>query len=113
MLAAIVLVAQVATATSPNPCADQLSALCRISFLFCPSAYPSNLVPGTNGIPCWPERQLQPVARGGRAGSATRSIGPRGVGASATKRRPSSPAPSVTEHSSFSALSKLVRLPID
>jgi hypothetical protein len=113
MLAAIVLVAQVATAMPPNPCADQLSALCRISPLFCPTAYPTSLVPGTNAVPCWPERPGVPVARTGRTGSATRNVGFRGDGSSAVPRRASAPAPSVTDHPFFSALSKLVRLRID
>jgi hypothetical protein len=55
MLLAMVFAIQAATA-SPNPCTDQMSALCRISPLFCPSAYPSNVAPGTGNIPCWPER---------------------------------------------------------
>jgi hypothetical protein len=53
MLLAMVFAVQAATA-SPNPCTDQMSVLCRISPLFCPSAYPSNLTPGTGNIPCWP-----------------------------------------------------------
>ncbi len=56
MILALVLFAQVSTAPQ-NPCWDQLGALCRISPYFCPTAYPANLVPGTNGIPCWPERE--------------------------------------------------------
>jgi hypothetical protein len=60
MVLALVLLAQVTTSPPQNPCLDQLVALCRISPYFCPGAYPANLVPGTSGIPCWPERQ--PVA---------------------------------------------------
>lgn len=60
-VAGAVLLAQVATAPPQNPCSDQLAALCQISAYFCPSAYPENLVPGTNGIPCWPDDR-QPVA---------------------------------------------------
>jgi hypothetical protein len=56
MLLAMVFAVQAATA-SPNPCTDQMSALCRISPLFCPGAYPSNVTPGTGNIPCWPERE--------------------------------------------------------
>ena len=56
MLAAIVLIAQIATPPPPpNPCEDELWKLCRISPYFCPDAYPGGLTPGTNGIPCWPE----------------------------------------------------------
>jgi len=55
MLLAIVFAVQAATA-SPNPCADQMSALCRISPLFCPSAYPTGVTPGTGDVPCWPEK---------------------------------------------------------
>jgi hypothetical protein len=60
MILAIVLMAQVAT-TPTNPCADELAKLCRMSPYFCPSAYPPGLVPGTNGIPCWPGREVVPV----------------------------------------------------
>jgi hypothetical protein len=60
MVLALVLLAQVTTAPPQNPCWDQLVALCQISPYFCPGAYPADLVPGTNGIPCWPERE--PVA---------------------------------------------------
>jgi hypothetical protein len=76
ILAAIVLIAQTA-ASPPNPCQDQLSALCRISPLFCPSAYPSNLVPGTNGVPCWPERSVQPLAKQSPIHRDTRPVGTR------------------------------------
>ena len=55
MLAAIVLIAQIATPPPQNPCEDELWKLCRISPYFCPDAYPGGLTPGTNGIPCWPE----------------------------------------------------------
>jgi hypothetical protein len=55
MLLALVLSVQAATA-APNPCADQMSTLCKISPLFCPSAYPSDLAPGSGNVPCWPER---------------------------------------------------------
>jgi len=108
MLAAVVLIAQVAT-SPPNPCADQLSALCRISPLFCPSAYPSNLVPGAGGMPCWPERQ--PIAGSTTAGRApvTRSVAPRGSQERSTAlRAPAAPAP--MERSFFDAASKLFRL---
>ena len=109
MLAAVVLIAQVA-ASPPNPCADQLSALCRISPLFCPSAYPSNLVPGTNGLPCWPERQ--PVSASTAAGRVpvTRSVSPRGPQEQrSTVQSSAAPAPSI-ERSFFSAAAKLFRL---
>jgi hypothetical protein len=65
MLLAMVFAVQAATA-SPNPCTDQMSALCRISPLFCPGAYPSNLTPGTENIPCWPDRRAVPMSRGTR-----------------------------------------------
>jgi hypothetical protein len=65
MLAAIVLIAQVATAP-PNPCQDEMSRLCRISPFFCPGAYPPGLEPGTNGVPCWPQGSRVPVAVQGR-----------------------------------------------
>lgn len=115
MLAAIVLVAQVAT-TTPNPCADQLAALCRISPLFCPTAYPSNMVPGTNGIPCWPDRQVDPVSRGSSP-QPTRDVRPRGTPgeqpAAAALRAPDPSTRPVTQRSFFSALSKLLRLSAD
>lgn len=62
MVLAIVIAVQLATA--PNPCADQLAALCKISPYFCAGAYPANLVPGTNGVPCWPERSVAPLTSG-------------------------------------------------
>ncbi len=74
MLLALVLMAQVTT-TPQNPCSDQLSELCRISPLFCPSAYPDGLVPGTNGIPCWPGRQVAPVGRSGSLERTTIAVG--------------------------------------
>jgi hypothetical protein len=61
MILAIVLIAQVTTTTPANPCADELAILCQMSPYFCPSAYPPGLVPGTNGIPCWPGREVVPV----------------------------------------------------
>ncbi len=65
MLLAMVFAVQAATA-SPNPCTDQMSALCRISPLFCPGAYPSNVTPGTGNIPCWPDREAVSVNHGTR-----------------------------------------------
>jgi hypothetical protein len=65
MLLAMIFAVQAATA-SPNPCTDQMSALCRISPLFCPGAYPSNVTPGTGNIPCWPDRQAAPMSHGTR-----------------------------------------------
>ena len=62
MLLALVLTVQAATAT-PSPCTDQLSMLCRISPFFCPSAYPSDLAPGSANVPCWPERKPVSVSR--------------------------------------------------
>jgi hypothetical protein len=57
---------------------DQMSELCKISALFCPSAYPSDLTPGTRGIPCWPDANAPGAARDTRvvsrpAGAATQS----------------------------------------
>ena len=65
MLLAMVFAVQAATA-SPNPCTEQMSLLCRISPLFCPGAYPSNLAPGTGNIPCWPEREAVQASHGTR-----------------------------------------------
>jgi hypothetical protein len=65
MLLAMVFAVQ-AAAASPNPCTDQMSALCRISPLFCPGAYPSNVTPGTGNIPCWPERATVAPSHGTR-----------------------------------------------
>lgn len=58
MLLALVFSVQATTAAvaAPNPCADQMSMLCKISPLFCPTAYPSDLTPGSGNVPCWPER---------------------------------------------------------
>jgi hypothetical protein len=60
MLLALVFSVQATTAATsaaaaPNPCMDQMSELCKISALFCPTAYPSDLTPGSRGVPCWPE----------------------------------------------------------
>ena len=63
MILAIVIAVQLATG-SQNSCADQLEALCKVSPYFCAGAYPADLVPGTNGVPCWPERSVAPVASG-------------------------------------------------
>jgi hypothetical protein len=56
MWLALVLSVQATTAAAaaPNPCADQMSMLCKISPLFCPTAYPSELTPGSGDVPCWP-----------------------------------------------------------
>lgn len=68
MLLALVLSVQATTAAAaaPNPCADQMSMLCKMSPLFCPSAYPSDLTPGSGNVPCWPERAAT-VSRNTRA----------------------------------------------
>ncbi len=63
MILAIVIAVQMATG-SQNSCADQLEALCKVSPYFCAGAYPADLVPGTNGVPCWPERSVAPVTSG-------------------------------------------------
>jgi hypothetical protein len=109
MLAAVVLVAQVAVA-QPNPCADQLSALCRISPLFCPSAYPSNLVPGTNGIPCWPERDPVSVSTMAHPAAPTVTVAPRGGSERAATGRSAVAARPLTARSFFSAAAKLFHL---
>jgi hypothetical protein len=69
LLAHVVLSAAVAAQAPPRsdvvrPCAD-VSALCRISPFFCPSAYPQGLEP------CWPDasRQTHQVPGAGRNGS--------------------------------------------
>jgi hypothetical protein len=62
MLLAMIFAVQAATA-SPSPCTDQMSVLCQISPLFCPSAYPSNVAPGTGNIPCWPDRAAISASR--------------------------------------------------
>ena len=62
MLLALVLAVQATTAAAaatPNPCADQMSELCKISPLFCPGAYPSDLTPGNGRVPCWPEAPVR------------------------------------------------------
>ncbi|HEY2797460.1 MAG TPA: hypothetical protein VGK26_06190 [Thermoanaerobaculia bacterium] len=68
MLLALVFSIQATTAASSaaaasNPCMDQMSELCKISALFCPSAYPSDLTPGARGVPCWPEANAPTVSR--------------------------------------------------
>ena len=88
MLLALVLTVQAATAT-PSPCTDQMSMLCRISPFFCPSAYPSDLAPGSANVPCWPERQPVSVSRDTRVVHRPASVrGPQSVsnpqGAAAT-----------------------------
>jgi len=74
MILALVLLAQVTTVPPQNPCSAQLAALCQMSPYFCPGAYPSGLVPGTNGIPCWPEREpitASASSAGSRKGQTT------------------------------------------
>jgi hypothetical protein len=84
MMLALVLAAQVATAPPPpNPCADQLAELCRISAYFCPGAYPPDLVPGSNGIPCWPDRgpvSMGAASAGAAASRGTANLGRRDIG---------------------------------
>jgi hypothetical protein len=63
MVLAVVIALQLAT-TSQNPCADQLEALCKISPYFCAGSYPADLVPGSQDVPCWPERSVSPVTSG-------------------------------------------------
>lgn len=70
MILAIVIAVQMAT-SSQNSCADQLEALCKVSPYFCAGAYPADLVPGSDGVPCWPERSVAPVSSG-PASSASR-----------------------------------------
>lgn len=70
MILAIVIAMQMATG-SQNSCSDQLEALCKVSPYFCAGAYPADLVPGTNGVPCWTERSVAPISSG-PASSTTR-----------------------------------------
>lgn len=63
MILAVVIAMQLAT-SSQNPCADQLEALCKISPYFCAGSYPAELVPGSQDVPCWPERSVSPVTSG-------------------------------------------------
>ena len=78
MLLALVLSVQATTAAAaaPNPCTDQMSELCRISPLFCPSAYPSDLAPGNGNVPCWPERGAPTVSRDTRVLSRPSTTSP-------------------------------------
>ena len=73
MILAIVIAAQMATA--PNPCANQLAELCKISPYFCAGAYPTELVPGTNGIPCWSGRSVAPLNSSSMGTRNTNSVG--------------------------------------
>lgn len=63
MILAIVIAVQMAT-SSENPCADQLEELCKVSPYFCAGAYPADLVPGANGVPCWANRSVAPLSSG-------------------------------------------------
>lgn len=83
----LALVFSVQAATAPNPCADQMSMLCKISPLFCPSAYPSDLTPGNGTVPCWPEKS-SPAAVSHDTRVVQRPIS--GSGQSASSATPSS-----------------------
>jgi len=101
MLLALVFSVHAATATSaaaaPNPCMDQMSELCKISALFCPSAYPSDLTPGARGVPCWPDANTtsRDTRVLGRPSGATPQSAP-----AATAKPTSAPASSATDSSS-------------
>ena len=94
MILAVVIAVQLAT-NSSNPCADQLDALCKISPYFCAGAYPAELVPGSDDVPCWPERSVAPVASG-PASSAPRNTNH--VGRGTTQSDPQA-APRPSQHS--------------
>ena len=88
MLLAIVIAVQLAT-NSSNPCADQLEALCKVSPYFCAGAYPTDLVPGTNGVPCWPERAVAPSSGPASSPRNTNSVDRRTPGNSQASPQPS------------------------
>ena len=93
MLLALVFSIQATTAANnaaaaPNPCMDQMSELCKISALFCPSAYPSDLTPGSRGVPCWPDANT-PSARGTRVVSRPAGSMTQGAHTESAKSTPS------------------------
>ncbi len=93
MLLALVFSIQATTAAAaPNPCTDQMSDLCKISALFCPNAYPSDLTPGTRGIPCWPDANSPSATRGTRVVSRPAGAAAQGAHAESAKSAPSSPS---------------------
>lgn len=104
MLLAMVFAVQAATA-SPNPCTDQMSALCRISPLFCPGAYPSNVAPGSGNVPCWPEREAVSLSHDTRvvqrpaAASSSQSVTTKRAAAPSdqTTSRPQRSVPRIVE----------------
>ena len=100
MILAVVIALQLAT-SSQNPCADQLEALCKISPYFCAGSYPADLVPGSNDVPCWPERSVAPVTSGPSSpGHKTNSVDRR-----TTSSNPqASPRPSVQSDSAAPTL---------
>jgi hypothetical protein len=95
MLLALVFSVQATTAAAatPNPCTDQMSAVCQISPLFCPSAYPSDLTPGSGNVPCWPDKNVATISHDTRVVNR-----PSGVAA-----RPTSGAAKVSSESADSA----------
>ncbi len=113
MILAIVIAAQLAT--DPNPCADQMAELCKISPYFCADAYPADMVPGTNGIPCWPERSIAPVSKGAPSsnGRSTNSVRRQSTAAAAAAApavsAPASSGETIRERFAR-AVSRLVRL---
>jgi hypothetical protein len=97
MLLALVFSIQATTAANsaaaaPNPCMDQMSELCKISALFCPSAYPSDLTPGTRGIPCWPDPNAPTSGRNTRVVGRPAGATPQSAHAESAKGTASAPA---------------------
>ncbi len=96
MLLALVFSIQATTAANsataaPNPCMDQMSELCKISALFCPNAYPSDLTPGTRGIPCWPDANAPTTGRSTRVVSRPTGAEPQSARAESAKASASVP----------------------
>ena len=101
MLLALVFSIQATTAANsaaaaPNPCMDQMSELCKISALFCPSAYPSDLTPGTRGIPCWPDANAPTNGRSTRVVSRPAGATPQSAHAESAKTSSSAPSSAAT-----------------
>ncbi|MEP6994558.1 MAG: hypothetical protein ABI968_08570, partial [Acidobacteriota bacterium] len=69
--------------------------LCKISPLFCPDAYPKDLAPGSENVPCWPEKQPVSLSRDTRLvrrpGSGARSMDVKRGTAETPERSPSQP----------------------
>jgi hypothetical protein len=101
MLLALVFSVHAATATSAaapqNPCMDQMSELCKISALFCPDAYPSDLTPGSRGVPCWPEANAPSVSRDTRVVNRPSAGSAQSAQPAASAKPASAPASSSSE----------------